>query len=159
MFRLAYFITFWSERVLRFLGERDQIHALHVAIDIRELFIAKRRFEIAGRAKEQIFSIVTEDRFAGTVPVVGHCGLLFVRERIEINPRQSVFFRTPPCDPLTIRRPIENFDLAPFVLIDLRYRFRSNIDKTQSLQTIAPKQLLAVRRPFRRVVISVGAAG
>ena len=76
----------------------------------------------------------------------------------EINPWQTVLLWSPPRDPLTVGRPVVSLDLAVLILIDLRHRFRGNIDIKQSLQPIAPKQLLAIGRPQGLVIISVRAA-
>ena len=154
---LADFIALRRERVRGVFRQRNEINALHVAIDIREFLIAKSWFEIARRSEQQIFSVIAEDRFARAVPTVGDGGLLFVRERVQVNARHVVLFGARPGDPLTVGRPVITLDLAEFVLVDLGHRLGRNIDIAQPLQAIAPEQLLAVGRPFRRVVISVAA--
>src|SRR5262245_43395428 len=77
---LAHFIALRRERVGSVFRQRNEINALQVAINIREFLIAKSWFEIARGSKQQIFSIVAEDRFPRAVPTVGHRGLLLVRE-------------------------------------------------------------------------------
>ena len=157
-FSLADFIALRGEGVRGFFGKRDEINPLHVAIHVCKLFFAKRRLEIAGRTEQHIFPIVAEDCLARAIPTISDSGLLFVGERVKIDTRHFVLFRARPDDPLTIRRPVVTLDLAVFVLIDQGHRLGCNIDITQSLQPVAPEQLLAVGRPFRRIVIGVGAA-
>ena len=72
--------TIWRERVRSLFRQRNEINALHVAIDVREFLITKSWFEIARGSEQQIFSVIAEDRFARPVPAVGNRGLLFVRE-------------------------------------------------------------------------------
>src|SRR5207248_4994596 len=113
------FITLGPERIFRFFRQGHQIDALHVAINVGELFVTERRFEIARRAQKQIFAVIAENWFARAIPIVRDRGLLFARERIKINARKSILLWPSPRDPLTVRRPVENFDLTVFVLIDL----------------------------------------
>ena len=154
---LADFIAFRRERVCGFFRQRYEINALHVAIDIREFLIAKSWFEIARGSEQQIFSVIAEDRFARTVPTIGDGGPLFVRQRVQVNARHVVFFGARPSNPLTVGRPVITLDLAEFVLVDQGHRLGRNIDIAQPLQAIAPEQLFAVGRPFRRVVVGVAA--
>src|SRR5215831_18784061 len=79
---LADFIAFWRERIGSFFRQRNEINALHIAIDVRKFLIAKSWFEIARGGEQQIFSVIAEDRFARAVPAVGNGGLLFVREGV-----------------------------------------------------------------------------
>src|SRR4030095_5865228 len=68
---LADFIALWRERVRSVFRQRNEINALHVAIDIREFLIAKSWFEIARGSEQQIFSVIAKDWFARAVPAVG----------------------------------------------------------------------------------------
>ena len=142
---LADFIALRRERIRSVFRQRNEINALHVAIDIREFLIAKSWFEIARRSEQQIFSVIAEDRFARTVPTVGDGGLLFVRERVQVNARHVVLFGTRPGNPLTVGRPVITLDLAEFVLVDLGHGLGRNIDIAQPLQAIAPEQLSCCR--------------
>ena len=158
-FRLAHFVAFRRERICRLLSERDEINALHVAINVGKFLVAKSWLEITRGAEQQVFSVVAEDRFAGAVPAVRYGGLLLVRDRVNINARHPVLLGTDPGDPLAVRRPVITFDLAVFVLVDGRHSFACDINIPQPLQPIAPQQFLAVGRPFRRVVVGIGAIG
>ncbi len=159
LFRLANLITFGRKRVGRFLCQSDEIDALHVAINVCKFFLAEARFEISGGTQQQIFPIVAEDGFAGSVPIIGYGRLLFAGQRVQIDARHAVFLGTRPGDPLAVGRPVVAVDFAPFVLIHQGDRPCGNIDVAQPLQSITPEQLLAVGRPFRGIVIGVRAAG
>src|SRR5207244_2341864 len=64
LFGFAHFVTARSERILGFFREGDEIHALHVAINIREGLFAERRLEIARRTQQQILSVIAEHGLA-----------------------------------------------------------------------------------------------
>src|SRR5204862_241412 len=87
LFRLANFVTAWSQRRLCILGQSDKVNALHIEINVLKLVLGKGRLEVTTGSEEQIFAVVAKSDVTRTVPFVGHRSLLFVGKGVNVNSR------------------------------------------------------------------------
>ncbi len=125
---LPYFVAPRSKGILRILGQRHQINARHVAIDLGEILLAEDRLKVAARGQEEIFSVIAKRRIGRRIPVVGHGNRLLLGQRVKVDFGRVVLFRARPGNPLAVRRPIVALDFADWILIDLRDRLARDID-------------------------------
>ena len=74
------FVAFRREGGGRGLGERHEVNALHVAINVFKLGVAEQRVEVAAGSEEQVFAVVAEGGQVGGVPAVGDLEAFFFVE-------------------------------------------------------------------------------
>ena len=147
------------ERGIRLLRKRNQIDPLHILIGVLPLRIAVKGMKIPARGDEKKFAVVAEGGRIGVEPALRRQGAALSGQSEEMDAGFPEILRLGVGDPLRIGRPDILGVLAAGVGRDRGDRLAPDIDVAQALRPVAPKKLLAVGRPNRRVVVGVGAGG
>jgi len=124
-----------------------------------ELRLPVARVERPGRHEEQQLAVGAEGRLGHREPAVGGRGRLLRLERKQVNPPHVLVFGLHVGKPPAVGRPRVVVDAARRRLRHQRHRLAVHVHDVQALFPVGPRDLAAVRRPGRRELVGVTAAG